>query len=80
LAHWDRVEARAVNGGHWTHLDEALWLVCRGLTLYQAASIVAANSRTLGRWIRKMRLRPELTPDWLIHMNDLRQQRRDQQN
>jgi hypothetical protein len=79
LAHWDKIEARAVNGGRWTHLDEALWLVCRGLSLTQAADIVAGPSRMLGRWIAEMRRRPELTPDWLIHINELRRQRRDPQ-
>ena len=80
LAHWDRVEARAANGGRWTHLDEALWLVCRGLSMSQAADVVALSTRALGRWIEKMRRRPGLTPDWLIHMNEARQQRRDRQD
>ena len=76
--HWDRVEARAVNGGCWTHLDEALWLVCQGMSMPEATAIMAISRRALRRWVREMRLRPELTPDWLIHMNNVRLQRRDQ--
>ena len=80
MAHWDRIEARAVNGGDWTHLDEALWLVCRGLSLADAAGVIASSHHTtLQRWIDKMRLRPELVPDWLIRMQDIRQTRRDRQ-
>jgi len=79
-AHWDRVEARAANGGGWTHLDEALWLICRGLTFSQAAEVIASNPKALGRWIDRMRTRPALVPDWLIRMNQARRQRREQQH
>ncbi|MDP6635995.1 MAG: hypothetical protein QGG42_13940 [Phycisphaerae bacterium] len=80
MAHWEEIEVRAVNGGRWTYLDEAMWLVCRGLTLAQAADIVASNRMALRRWIGKMRRRPELVPDWLIHMQEIRSQRCDQQH
>jgi hypothetical protein len=79
MAHWDVVEARATNGGRWTHLDEALWLVCRGLSLSQAADVIGSHATTLRRWIVKMRQRPELLPDWLIHMQETRESRRKQQ-
>ena len=80
MAHWDRIEACAANGGEWTHLDEALWLVCHGLSLAEAAEAVASHKATLRRWVEKMRLRPELLPDWLIRMQEIRRARRDQQN
>jgi len=70
MAHWDKVSARAVNGGRWTYLDEALWLVCRGLTLARAAEMVALHPCTLRRWIAKMRTRPELVPDWLVQSQE----------
>ena len=79
MAHWDKVEALAVNGGHWTHLDEALWLVCRGLTLEQAADVVSTHRSNLQRKISKIRDGREPTPAWLIHMRDIRQQRRNPQ-
>jgi len=79
MAHWDRIEACAANGGEWTHLDEALWLVCRGLSLAEAAGVVDSHGTTLRRWIEKMRLRPELLPDWLIRIQEIRRARRDQQ-
>ena len=80
MAHWDKIEARAANGGDWTHIDEAMWLVCRGLTVAEAAGVLASHQMTLRRWIEKMRFRPELVPDWLIRMQELRRARRDQQN
>ena len=80
MAHWDRIEACAANGGQWTCLDEAIWMVCRGLSLAEAAEAVASHYTTLRRWIEKMRLRPELLPDWLIRMQEIRRARRDQQN
>ncbi len=80
MAHWDRIEARAANGGEWTHIDEAMWLICRGLTLAEAARVVDSHCTTLRRWIEKMRLRPELVPDWLIRMQEIREVRRGRQN
>jgi hypothetical protein len=80
MAHWDRIEACAANGGQWTHLDEAMWLFCRGLNLVDVADAITSHYRTLWRWIEKMRLRPELVPDWLIRMQETRQQRLDPQN
>lgn len=80
MAHWDRIEARAANGGDWTHLDEAMWLVCRGLSLAEAAVVVDLHGMTLRRWIVRMRFRPELVPDWLIRVQDIRPRRRDRQN
>jgi len=66
LAHWDLVEARAINGGEWTDLDEALWLVCHGVGVSEAAGLVGRHRNTLRIWIGRMRRNPELIPDWLI--------------
>ena len=74
MAHWDKIEAIAANGGCWTYLDEALWLVCRGVTLAQAASVIASNRKALGRWIDKMRLDPKPAPDWLIQLQETQRQ------
>ncbi|MCP4379694.1 MAG: hypothetical protein GY794_26435 [bacterium] len=79
MAHWEVVEARVINGGRWSYLDEALWLICRGLSVVQAADVINTHAKTLRRWIVKMRQRPELVPDWLIHMQDTREARRKQQ-
>jgi len=79
MAHWDVIEARAANGGRWTHLDEALWLVCRGLNLAQAAAVIDSHGTTLRRWIEKMRAGPELVPDWLIRIQEIRRARRETQ-
>jgi predicted DNA-binding protein (UPF0251 family) len=68
------VEAIAMNGGRWTDIDEALWLVCHGLTFSQAADIITINRKTLHRWITKMRRQPDLIPGWLIHKNEVLRQ------
>jgi len=73
-AHWDVIEARAINGGEWTHLDEALWLVCRGLSLGEAADVLGAHRNTLWRWIVEMRRRPETVPDWLLEAGEKQRQ------
>ena len=77
MAHWDKIEARAANGGQWTCLDEAMWLICRGLSLSDAADLVASDRTTLRLRIAEMRRRPELIPDWL---RDIRRAHWDQQN
>ncbi|MBT3198813.1 MAG: hypothetical protein HN350_02760 [Phycisphaerales bacterium] len=74
VEHWERVEAIAMNGGRWTDIDEALWLVCHGLTFSQAADIITINRKTLHRWITKMRRQPDLIPGWLIHKNEVLRQ------
>jgi len=79
MAHWDIIEARAANGGEWTHLDEALWLVCRGLNMSEAAAVIGAHRNTLRRWIIAMRRRPETVPDWLLRAQE-EQKYRDMQN
>lgn len=78
MVYWGRVEARAVNGGRWTDLDEALWLVCCGASLSDAAEVIAAHRTTLWRWIEKMRFDPELRPDWLANLEEIRRTCRDQ--
>ena len=62
---WDTMEARMLNGGEWTTLDEALWLVSRGLTRSEAAAVVGTSRRTLYRWLQKLRKNTHLIPDWL---------------
>ena len=68
MAHWSKLEARAVNGGRWTRLDEALWLVCGGLSLTEAAGMIDSSCTALRLRINEIRRRPELTPDWLEHI------------
>jgi len=75
MAHWEKIEACAANGGAWNNLDEAMWLLCRGRSLAEAAEAVTSHYTTLRRWIAKMRLQPELLPDWLIRMQEIRQGR-----
>lgn len=62
---WSQFERRFANGGDWTVLDEALWLVCMGFTFTQASHLVAGNRRFLARWLQRMRKHPHLIPDWL---------------
>ena len=64
-AEWDLIAARMLNGGNWTVLDAALWLVCSGFTRQQAATIVGVARRTLYRWIRALKTNPRKVPQWL---------------
>ena len=64
-AEWDLIEARMLNGGNWTVLDSALWLVCSGFTRQQAATIVGVARRKLYRWIRALKSDPRKVPQWL---------------
>jgi len=62
---WALIQARMLNGGHWTALDSALWLICSGFTRQQAACIVGVARRTIHRWICALRKDPSKTPQWL---------------
>ena len=77
MAHWEKVEARAANGGVWTGLDEALWLACHGLNLADAASAIGSSRVVLKMRIDRMRRREELMPDWI---GNIRRVCRDKQN
>ena len=62
---WAAIQARMLNGGDWTALDSALWLICAGFTRQQAAGIIGVARRTLYRWIRVLKMTPHKTPQWL---------------
>lgn len=66
LEHWELHEAKRLNGGNWTDLDQILWLICRGVNQSDAASIVGRNRNLVRIWIRKMRNNPQLIPEWLL--------------
>ena len=68
---WGRMEARMLNGGQWTSLDSALWLVCCGLTRQQAASVLGLHRNTLHNWFLQLRKHPERIPRWLVHKASL---------
>jgi len=54
-----------LNGGNWTVLDSALWLVCSGFTRQQAATIVGVARRKLYCWIHVLKTDPRKVPQWL---------------
>ncbi|MBL7134841.1 MAG: helix-turn-helix domain-containing protein [Phycisphaerae bacterium] len=64
-AEWALIQARMLNGGDWTVLDSALWLICAGFTRQQAANIIGVARRTIYRWICALRRNPRKTPQWL---------------
>lgn len=62
---WAVMEVRMLNGGQWTALDSALWLVCCGLTRQQAASVLGLHRNTLRNWLVRLRKHPGRIPEWL---------------
>jgi hypothetical protein len=62
---WACIEACMVNGGDWSLLDSALWLVCCGLTRRQAAIVLGLHRNKIRRWILHLRRNPRDLPDWL---------------
>jgi hypothetical protein len=77
MAQWEKIEARAANAGAWTRLDEALWLLCHGVSFDEAAGAIGSCRSALRLRIERMRWRPELTPGWLP---DIHRVCRDKQN
>ncbi len=63
---WALMEARMLNGGGWSVLDSALWLICWGATRQRAAAAVGLHRNTLRNWILNLRKNPNLIPDWLL--------------
>ena len=62
---WAQMEVRMLNGGDWSVLDSALWLICCGFTRQEAAGIIGVGRRTIHRWIQAVRKDPEKIPQWL---------------
>ncbi len=68
MLHWEWIEACAANGGLWTRIDEALWLFCHGLSLREVSVAVAVPYTTLRRWVKRLRQRPNLVPEWVVRL------------
>ena len=62
---WSIMEARMYNGGDWSVLDAAFWLVCCGLTRQEAARLLGMRRNEVQRWLLRLRRNPHLIPDWL---------------
>ncbi len=66
LDEWDTMSLVMTRGGNWEQLDAALFLLCRGFTHQEAANMIGVSRNTVCNYVRKLRQRPELTPEWLI--------------
>ena len=62
---WAEFEARIFNDQDWTVLDDALWLVSRGLSHSEAAEVIRQHRKGLHHWMVMMRKHPHRVPDWL---------------
>jgi len=63
---WATMAAVISRGGRWRAMDAALFLLCQGFTHQEAANLIGVCRKTLYNWIRTLRRRPTLTPQWLI--------------
>ena len=63
---WGSMVEVICRGGNWRSVDAALFLLCQGFTPREAANLIGIRRKTVYRWIRTLRQRPELTPRWLI--------------
>ena len=52
-------------GGNWQQFDAALFLLCQGFSHQEAAQLIGVRRKTIYNWIRTLRRRPVLAPDWL---------------
>ena len=63
--HWAEFEMRVFQDRQWSALDQALWLVCRGLSPAQAADLVGRHRNALHKWLVRLRKYDHLVPYWL---------------
>jgi len=63
---WGMMAQVIAQGGDWQPLDAALFLLCQGFTHQEAADVIGVGRKTVYNWIRMLRRRPGLTPDWLL--------------
>jgi len=65
--HWATVEAMIwCERGNWQLRDVALVLLALGFTHAEAADILHIHPASIGRYIRRLRKKPEEIPDWLL--------------
>ena len=64
---WEPSVRRRLNGEKFAPLDEALWLMAMGFSRADAAKIIGVHRNTICRWLKMLRLKPELTLDWLLN-------------
>ena len=63
---WEPSVRRRLNGEKFPPMEEALWLMAIGCSRSEAAKLIGVHRSTIHRWLRILRLKPELTPDWLL--------------
>ncbi len=63
---WGQMQMVMARGGRWETFDAALFLLCQGFTHQEAADALGVCRDTVCNWIRMLRRRPDLTPDWLL--------------
>ena len=52
-------------GGNWRPIDAALFLLCQGFNHREAADLIGVRRKTVYNWVRLLRRKPELLPEWL---------------
>lgn len=73
---WGTITAAIARGRDWRPLDAALFLLCQGFSRQEAANLIGVCRKTLYCWIRGLRRRPELAPDWLVERARMRESAR----
>jgi len=69
---WGMMDLVMRRGGNWEQLDAALFLLCQGFSHSEAAHVLGVGRKTVFNWVRRLRRRPDLAPEWLIERAERR--------
>ena len=70
---WDTMNGVMLRGGNWRPLDAALFLLCQGFSHQEAATLIGVRRKTVYNWIRTLKRKPHLAPEWLLERAASRQ-------
>ena len=73
---WGAMAQVIARGRAWQPMDAALFLLCQGFSHREAADAIGIHRNTIFGWLRELRRRPHLTPEWLLERIRSRGKRR----
>ena len=63
---WEAICCRHRIGRDPGELDQALWLISRGVSKTKAADLIHVHRQTLWRWLQRLRKYPHTIPEWCL--------------